>query len=121
MLAQRASAEYAIEVTILIHKLNRLRKLKLSQREICDMIDTINTMLIPRAWIGIDANDDLHVTYLYRDIAENYNIMPVALNFAADFTWSYDQMTKTFTCGKSRKSDSFPSGSVIKGCQPERL
>lgn len=69
-----------------------------------DWVNTVNALIIPRAWIGIDDNNRLHVTYVWKETSRDqlYGTSPTELHYAADYVWAYRPWLGTMTCMKSR-------------------
>ncbi len=84
-----------------------------------ELIDTVNALLLPKGWVGIDADGMLHVTYVAReDERQNVKLLtnpfftgPTALAYSADFIWEYSIVNRTVTCVKARRS--FKTGQVL--------
>ena len=119
MLARRAQA-----VTALLPQLTRLRGEVQGQKigrhnrarfdGLREVIDTINSLLIPRAWVGLDANGSFHVTYLHREnVAAKDARGPIALSFNADFVWDYTPWDRKVRCVKCRDG-SIELGAVLQ-------
>lgn len=81
------------------------------------LVDTVNALLIPKGWIGIDTQGRLHATYVAPEDGRPGRAarddpgphQPMALSFAADFIWEYSLVQRTVRCTKSR------DGSVTHG------
>ena len=105
--------------------------------ELDDIITIINSLTIPRGWVGLDADGKLHVTWyakrktdvgiqpgelFYIDSNANANSLstsiPIGLLHSADYAWEYDQVTSAIKCIKSRCGRWI--GQVVK-CEPGAL
>jgi len=57
------------------------------------LVDIVNTFLVPKAWIGIDDEGLLHVTYMTTERHEPNGKMwkpgPASLMMSADYAWEY--------------------------------
>lgn len=77
-----------------------------------ELVDTINSLLIPTGWVGIDSEGRFHLTYVAReddraryvhlDGSEFGTGRPASLAHHADFTWEYSSLDRTVRCVKCR-------------------
>ena len=85
--------------------------------ELRELVDTVNALLIPKGWVGLDASGSLHVTYVAPEDRRARNVhldgsvagRPLALGHHADFVWEYSTLNRTVECVKCR------DGSVAQG------
>lgn len=82
-----------------------------------DSVDTVNALLMPKAWIGIDANGLLHVTYVIGmsvtdAVSAQHKILPTKLGFVADYIWAFRPWNSTVECIKSREA-TFKHGEIV--------
>ena len=108
----------AREITKILPQIARLRHDVVRNRaKIIDLVDAVNALLIPRGWVGIDADGLIHVTYVVRSDDKPRFVMvdgsvpgrPMALSHHADFVWEYSVLSRTVVCVKCR------DGSVKEG------
>jgi hypothetical protein len=102
-----ASDTYMKKTRALGHLMSHLFKYKgdvTNNRErVIELVNTINAMIIPRGWIGLDDDARIHLTRVCtRDFLPR---TPVALTYAVDVIWDYDPLSSTVTCAKSRFDD----------------
>lgn len=83
-----------------------------------ELVNTVNALLIPRGWVGIDADGMLHVTYVAREDDRPSGFTsaevvgrPASVAHQADFVWEYSATTRTVRCTKCRDG-SFAHGEV---------
>jgi len=129
-------AEKARTVTWACRRIMRLRGDVENNRVVLeDIITIINSLTIPRGWVGLDADGKLHVTWYAKRkagvgmqpgqlfyIDGNANSLstpiPSGLLQSADYAWEYDQVTNAVKCIKSRCGRWF--GQIVK-CEPNVL
>ncbi len=83
-----------------------------------DLVDQLNVLLIPRAWVGVDSERQLHLTLYVKEDAERTaqddfiilksirsSNVPTVIKHAADYVWEYRQCAGTVTLVKSRNSE----------------
>lgn len=82
----------------------RLRDPENNREMIEELVNTVNSLIIPHAWVGVDSNYRIHVTYVQKDTARDqlYGASPTALRFVSDFIWEYRPWDGTITSVKSR-------------------
>ena len=69
------------------------------------MVNTVNALILPRAWIGLDASGSLHVTYVRSENParpELANARPTEMRYAADYIWCYTPWDNKVRCVKAR-------------------
>ena len=81
------------------------------------LVSSINALMIPKAWVGLDDDRQIHVTYYVKsngaltglqpgDLtwtgSSSVPMGPSSMNYLADYVWHYDQAEGTVTCMKSR-------------------
>lgn len=63
------------------------------------LVDTVNAMLLPHAWAGVDSEHMFHVTYTMHDAKRP---TPIVLHYAADYVWRVEPGLGRIVCVKSR-------------------
>lgn len=84
---------------------DKARDLEKNRGLLESLVNTVNTLIIPKAWIGLDAEGNLHVTYVHREGSEKifrYEGVPSMLYASANFIWAYRPWDNTMTSMKSR-------------------
>lgn len=99
-------AERARAISGIVRKIKKLSgDLQNNREQLEELVNTANAILLPRVWMGIDAEGMLHVTYVKRENTVKDQLFgsgPTELRFSADFIWSYTPWNQTVTCMKSR-------------------
>lgn len=80
------------------------------------LVDTVNALLVPKAWIGINDEGLLHVTYMTTERTSFNGGMwkpgPVSLMMHADYAWEYVPWEQSYRCLKCR-TDKFCTGQIV--------
>lgn len=82
-----------------------------------DLVCSLNALLIPKAWIGIDDVDMVHLTVLARedndDSVRTYVMpRPAILMHHAHFIWELSVLDNTMKCVKSRDETTARVGEI---------
>lgn len=111
-------AEKARTVSWLVQRLLKLRDdIENKRAEVMETVSLINTLTIPRCWVGMTEDGKLHVTYYAKTPtvpsglkAGELTVLhgkstpkgPMALMHSADYVWAYRQELGEVECMKSR-------------------
>jgi hypothetical protein len=90
---------------------------KANHTRLNQLVDAVNTLLVPKAWIGIDSDGLLHVTYMTTERRDGGGEMwkpgPLSLILNVDFAWEYIPWEQAYRCLKCRTGD-FSTGQIVK-------
>lgn len=96
MLAQRARA--VGDLLVQVKQLSR--DCEKNREALNDVVNTINAVLLPLAWVGLDDRGLLHVTFVRTETRRVGGT--TMLQHSADVIWEFTPHTNTVKCKKCR-------------------
>jgi hypothetical protein len=89
-------------VGTLIHHICSLKgDLTNNRVKLVELVTTVNALILPKGWIGVDAHGHLHYTVIGNEAAQRLREQwGTTLTFAVDVIWAHCQWNNTVECIK---------------------